>query len=135
MRAMAARIRRKHPKWMELLRFGLVGTTAMGIHYAVYFLLLGRTRVNVAFALGYFISFLYNYVLTSFFTFGVRPTWKRFLRFGMSHVANYCIQAAVLNIALCCGVPKVWAPVPVYAVSIPASFLMVRLAMLWRTGK
>ena len=128
-------MRQRYPKLMELARFGVVGVTAMAIHYGIYYMLLGVVRVNIAFALGYFISFLYNYTLTSFFTFHVRPTWRRFLRFGMSHVANYCIQAVVLNISLYCGVPSVWAPIPVYAVSIPASFLMVRLAMLWKSDK
>ena len=53
----------------ELIRFGIVGTTAAAIHYAIYWVLQHWINVNVAYTLGYFVSFLFNYYLSAHFTF------------------------------------------------------------------
>ena len=114
----------------EILRFGIVGTTALVIHYGVYYLLLRYTYLNVAFTSGYIISFLFNFMMTSWFTFKVRPSWRRFLRFAVSHGINYLIQITIFNISLLLGVSNELAPIPVYIISVPASFLLVRCAMM-----
>ena len=100
------------------------------IHYGVYYLLLRYTYLNVAFTSGYIISFLFNFMMTSWFTFKVRPSWRRFLRFAVSHGINYLIQITVFNISLLLGVSNELAPIPVYIISVPASFLLVRCAMM-----
>ena len=122
----------EHPELYRFMKFGVVGTTAMLIHYGIYYLLMNVMDLNVAFSIGYFVSFLCNYLLTSYFTFGVSPSLTRFLRFGTSHLTNYLLQICLLNVVLYVGVPSVWAPVPVYAVSIPVSFALVRMALLWK---
>jgi len=60
---------------------------------------------------------------------------RRFLRFAASHAVNYAVQTVLLNFFLLIGVPAVWAPLPVYAVSVPISFVLVRLSMLGRGRK
>ena len=51
----------------ELIRFGIVGVIAVGIHYGVYWVLQHWINVNVAYTLGYFVSFLFNYYLSAHF--------------------------------------------------------------------
>ena len=115
---------------LEIMRFGVVGTTAMVIHYGIYYALLPVLPVNVAFSLGYLISFLYNFIMTSFFTFRVKPSVGRFLRFATSHATNYVLQILLLNFFIhIVGMGKKVAPVPVYAISIPVNYLLVRLAI------
>lgn len=114
----------------EVLRFGLVGTIAMVIHYGIYYLLQKVIYLNVAFTLGYAISFLFNFFMSSYFTFKVKPSWVRWIKFGMSHGINYLIQIVVFNVSLWLGTPKEFAPIPVYIISIPVSFLLVRFAMI-----
>ena len=53
----------------ELIRFGIVGTTASAIHYGVYWVLQHWINVNVAYTIGYIVSFLCNYWLSAHFTF------------------------------------------------------------------
>ena len=60
-------------KQKEFFRFCLVGGTATGIHYGIYLLLNRVMNTNVAFSIGYFVSFLANFVLSNFFTFKTRP--------------------------------------------------------------
>ena len=118
-------------KILEIARFGIVGTTAMMIHYGIYYLLLSFMPVNLAFTIGYFLSFLYNFMMSSYFTFRVPPSWDRFIRFGASHGTNYLLQIILLNFFVhLIGIDPKLAPIPVYAISIPVNYLLVRLAMV-----
>lgn len=119
----------------EIIRFGIVGTVAMIVHYGVYYALLPSMTENIAFAIGFVVSFLCNFALTTLFTFHVSFATRRFLKFAASHAVNYIIQALLLNLFLWLGVPSVWAPLPVYAVSVPINFVLVRLSMIGRGHK
>lgn len=114
----------------EIVRFGAVGTVALIVHYGVYRALLPAMSENAAFAIGFVASFLCNFVLTTLFTFHVGFAMRRFVRFTASHAVNYIVQAVLLNFFLFVGVPPTLAPLPVYAISVPISFLLVRLSML-----
>jgi len=114
----------------EMILFGIVGATAMAIHYGIYYVLLPVLPVNVSFSLGYFISFLYNFTMTSYFTFRVKPSVGRFFRFAASHGTNYLLQILLLNFFIhVAGLNEKIAPVPVYAISVPVNYMLVRLAM------
>ena len=115
---------------MAIVLFGIVGATAMAIHYGIYYVLLPFLPVNVSFSLGYFISFLYNFTMTSYFTFKVKPSVGRFFRFAASHGTNYLLQILLLNFFIhVMGLGEKMAPVPVYAISVPVNYMLVRLAM------
>jgi len=119
----------------EFIRFGVVGTTAMAIHYGIYYALLPLADKNVAYSVGYFVSFLCNYLMSSFFTFRVPPTPVRFARFAGSHGINYFIYLGLFNFFLWTGMPPEWAPLPVYLIAVPLSFLLVRLALKYKSRK
>ena len=119
-----------NPRLGEIVRFVFVGILATAIHYGVYYVLLPYINENVAYTTGFFVAFICNFFLSSFFTFHIPPTWRRFVRFGGSHLANYFIQIGLFNLFLMVGVPEVWAPLPIYVVAVPASFLLVRLALV-----
>lgn len=110
----------------EFIRFGVVGVVATAIHYGIYYLLQPVMNVNVAYTTGYAISFIVNFYLTSYFTFGTTPSWKKLIGMGGAHLVNYLMHIVLLNIFLYCGISKVWAPVPVFAIVIPVNFLLVR---------
>jgi putative flippase GtrA len=114
---------------MEFIRFGMVGTTAMIIHYGIYFVLLPLMDRNVAYTIGYFLSFLANFIMSSYFTFRVKPTTRRFIRFLSSHGVNYFVYLGLYNFFYWIGVPAELAPLPVYLIAVPISFLLVRLAL------
>lgn len=109
-----------------------MGTTAMLIHYGIYYVLLPFMRANIAYTIGYFLSFLCNFLMSSYFTFRVPPTWKRLFRFAGSHGINYLVYIGLFNFFLWTGVPEVWAPFPVYLIAVPISFVLVRLAMVMK---
>jgi len=118
----------------EIIRFGCVGTTSMIIHYAIYYVLLPYIDKNIAYTIGYFLSFLCNFLLSSYFTFKVKPSVKRFMRFTVSHGINYFVYIGLFNFFLWIGVPAELAPLPVYLIAVPVSFLLVRFALKKKTA-
>lgn len=122
-------------KLLELIRFGIVGVLAVAIHYGLYFILLPYMDRNIAFTIGYGISFICNFLLSSWFTFQVKTSWSRFVKFGASHGINYLLNIILLNLFCWMGCPEKWAPLPVYAVAVPLNFLLVRFALTKKIRK
>lgn len=60
----------------QALRFGMVGVFATALHYGIYYVLQRMINVNVAYTIGYVLSFLANFYLTARFTFRSAPSWK-----------------------------------------------------------
>lgn len=110
----------------EFVRFGIVGATATALHYGIYYLLKSVADVNVAYATGYVVSFVANFYLTSRFTFGTAPSWKKLAGMGGAHLVNFLLHMGLLNLFLYAGVSETYAPVPVFAIAIPVNFLLVR---------
>ena len=118
----------------EFLKFGIVGSIAMVIHLGVYYVLMNAIDKNIAYSIGYFVSFLCNFLMTSYFTFKVSPTLHRFIKFGGSHLLNYFIYIGLFNLFLLIGLSPKVAPLPVYLIAVPTSFFLVRFSMIKKIG-
>ena len=110
----------------ELLRFGVVGITATVLQYGVYRAALCRLDHNLAMTIGYVVSFIFNFFASTRYTFRVDETTGRGLGFALSHVVNYLLQMATLNLFIGVGLSKSLAPVPMFAVCVPINFVLVR---------
>lgn len=110
----------------RFFRFIVVGILATALHYGLYYGLQFIINVNVAYTIGYILSFLLNFYLTSRFTFKKKPTWKKAIGFGGSHLCNYLLHIGLLNLFLRLGLHKSMAPFPVFAIAIPVNFLLVK---------
>ncbi len=111
---------------LEIVRFGIVGCIATVLHYGVYWLLHEAINVNVAYTIGYFVSFVANYLLSARFTFRKRKSVKNGFGFACAHLFNYVLQICLLNFFIWLGISASLAPVPVYCIAIPTNFLIVR---------
>ena len=116
-------------KQKEFIRFCLVGGGATALHYGIYLLLNRVMNTTIAFSTGYLISFFANFVLSNYFTFKTRPSAGKGVGFTISHIVNYLLQVGFLNLFIYLGVPKNWAPLPVYAITVPINFILVRTAL------
>lgn len=110
----------------EIVRFGIVGATATVIQYGVYLLLLRWLAPGVANTIGYALSFAFNFVASTRYTFRVEASAKHGAGFALSHAVNYVLQMVMLNLAIWIGVPDKWAPVPMFCVCVPVNFVLVR---------
>lgn len=113
-------------KLPEFIRFAIVGVIATALHYGLYLLLQTIIHVNTAYTLGYMLSFIANFYLTAYFTFGSTPSWKKAIGFGGAHIVNYLLHMILLNTFLWFGISQPLAPIPVFAIAIPVNFLLVR---------
>lgn len=111
----------------EILRFGIVGILATVIQYAFYFMFLKiGLSPTIAFTVSYGISWLCNFWLSARFTFRSKTNIKRGVGFASSHALNYLVQVLCLNLFIWTGIPEEFAPIPVYCISIPLSFILAR---------
>lgn len=113
-------------KYQEIIRFCIVGTLATGIHYGVYLLLNQLILVWLAYSIGYVVSFIFNFYLTSVFTFKSKATIKKGIGFIFCHLVNYILHLLFLTFFIWMGVEENYAPIPVYLIVIPINFLLVR---------
>ena len=95
------------------VRFAVVGGVATAVNYAVYVVLV-RCFDDLWPALAYFcafcVSIVCNFLLSSYFTFRVRPSARRAVRFLTAHLINLVNELVLLEIWLWAGVPKLYAP-------------------------
>ncbi|MBR0038174.1 MAG: GtrA family protein [Bacteroidales bacterium] len=113
-------------RFFELVRFAIVGVIATLVHYGLYLLLKRWINVSVSYTIGYALSFLMNFWLSNVFTFRTKPSMKKGVGFGVSHVINYLLHIALLNLFLWVGLPSNLAPIPVFLIVVPINFLLVR---------
>ena len=119
----------RNPKIFEFLRFGIVGFVALIILYVVYCLLLLWLEHNIAYTIGYVISFISNYILTVKFTFHTKASKKNGAGFALSHLINYLLQISCLNLFIWLGMNEQVAPIPVFAICVPTNFMLVKFFM------
>lgn len=121
-------ITRKRQQIVQFIRFCIVGTVAAGIHYGIYYVLL---RVgaghNLAYATGYIISFVCNFIATSYFTFRSSPSWGRFAGFAGSHAVNFLLHMTLLNVFLWIGMHELIAPIAVMLVAMLVQYAILNL--------
>ena len=110
----------------EVFRFAVVGVIAVAIHYAAYWILQHWINVNVAYTIGYVISFLANYFLSARYTFREKASTRNGAGFAGAHVFNYFLQMALFNLFLGLGLSRELAPLAVLAITVPTNFVIVR---------
>lgn len=120
-------------RYGEFIRFGIVGILATAIHYGIYIVLNYIMPLWIAYSLGYGLSFLCNFYLSSVFTFKSKTSVKKGVGFGISHAINYLLHISLLSLLLKLGINEQLAPIPVFAIVIPINFLLIRF--VFKSGK
>ncbi len=127
----------KRGKLGELVRFGIVGCIAVILQYAAYLVMMptlahffpemgDHTLATTANTAAYFISFVFNFIASTRYTFKVKANAKRGAGFTLSHVVNYLMQTAFLNLFVGMGLAKQWAMIPTLCICVPTNFILVR---------
>ena len=110
----------------EIVRFGIVGGVATLIQYGVYLLMLYAVSPTLSNTIGYAVSFLFNFVASTRYTFKVKTNARHGAGFALSHLINYGIQIVMLHLFMALGFSEKLAPVPMFCVCVPINFLLVR---------
>ena len=110
----------------EIVRFIIVGSSAVAIQYSTYLLLICRLQPLIANTIAYLVSFIVNYIASTRYTFRVKSPTKRGAGFVFSHIINYLLQSGFLKLFLWLGFSKQIALIPMFAICVPINFLLVR---------
>ena len=113
----------------EILRFCIVGGLATAIQYGIYVVFVDAVGVKAvpSTLISYSISFIFNYILSSYFTFHKKPSTQNMVGFICSHAINMGMQTGI--VAIFKGiVGNTLALLPAFAICIPLNYLMVRYA-------
>ena len=111
---------------IQFIRFCIVGTVAAGIHYGIYYILLRiGAGHNLAYATGYILAFICNFIATSYFTFRSSPSWGRFVGFAGSHAVNFILHMVLLNVFLWMGMHELIAPIVVMLVAMLVQYTIL----------
>jgi putative flippase GtrA len=113
-------------KYQEMVRFCIVGGIASAIHYGVYLLFALWLEASLAYIIGYLVSLVGNFFLSSLFTFRTKPTVKKSLGFAFSHLVNLCLHYVFFRFFQYVGVPDSFVPIPTMCVVVPINFVLVR---------
>lgn len=105
-------------KYRSAVRFVLVGALGTGVQYGIYYALLMifqqhwpevNILTSIAFTVGFVIEMVLNYLLTSFYTFKKKPSWKNAGGFLLGRALNYGIQLLFLNVMIWLQMSEEWA--------------------------
>ena len=110
----------------EIVRFGIVGGVATLIQYGVYLLMLYAVSPTLSNTIGYAVSFLFNFVASTRYTFKVKTNARHGAGFALSPLINYGLQIVMLHLFMALGFSEKLAPVPMFCVCVPINFLLVR---------
>jgi putative flippase GtrA len=115
----------------RLVRFGLVGVVNTAVYYACYLLLRLKIPYLAAHVIAFVIAMIGSYFLNCYITFKIRPTWKTFLLFPLSNLANFVITTVGLRIAVgTMGMDQRIAPIVVALIAIPITYVVAHYIML-----
>ena len=103
-----------------------LGVAATLLQYAIYAVLLMWLDPSLSMSMGYAVSFVFNFMATTRYTFKVKANARRGAGFALSHAVNYMLQMVTLNLFLWFGVDKHLAPIPMFAICVPVNFILVR---------
>ncbi|WNV91580.1 GtrA family protein [Umezawaea sp. Da 62-37] len=125
-----------NPRFARILRFGLVGVVNTGVYYGCYLLLCRWLPVMAAHVLAFLIAMVGSYFLSCYFTFRIKPTWRKFLLFPLSNATNFVISTAGLYLLVhWLDVDSRLAPLAAAAAAIPFTYLVAQFVLVTRTAE
>ena len=127
----------RREKLGEVIRFGIVGGLATVLQYVIYLAMMpvlnhfiprmgDHSLATTANTIAYIVSFIFNFIASTRYTFKVKANAKRGDCFTLSHVVNNKMQTVCLNLFVGLGLAKQWAMIPTLCICIPVNFLLVR---------
>jgi putative flippase GtrA len=117
----------------RLARFGAIGVLNTGIYYAVYLVLRTQITYLLAHVCAFVVAMICSYFLNCYLTFRTRPTWRTFLLFPLSNVANFVLTTVGLRVAVAgLGIDQRIAPLAVAVFAIPLTYILAHHIMIGR---
>lgn len=116
--------------WQRVVRFALVGALNTAVYYLIYLPTLLVLLYLPAHVVAWAISFVVSFFANCRFTYHVRPTWRRFLRYPWSAVAQVVsTSAGVVALVDWWHMSERLAPLVAGVLVIPITYLAASYAL------
>lgn len=114
----------------QFAAFAAIGLVNTAVYYAVYASLNIWLPYLAAHIVGYAVSVVGSFLLNSYFTLRTKPTWRAFIRYPLSGVANVVGSGILLYIAVSrLGLGESISAIAAGVLVTPLSFLLARWAI------
>ncbi|SDY13790.1 GtrA family protein [Thermoactinomyces sp. DSM 45892] len=122
----------------QVIRFIIVGVVNT-VHFNLLYLIMYRF-----FSWGYYVSFLLAFVISmvgsffmnSFYTYRVKPTWKKFIQFPMTNAVNFVVTTiGVYVLGDLLDWNKTISPFIASLIAIPFTFIISKKILVTEPDK
>lgn len=115
----------------RLLRFALVGVVNTGVYWGVYLLVHLVLPYMAAHVIGFGVAMVGSFFLNCRFTYRVRPTLVRFVRFPLTTATNFvCTTVGLFLLVQLLGIDTRIAPIAAAAIAVPLTYLATSRILL-----
>lgn len=111
----------------EFIRFMIVGAINTVNYYVIYLLCLHLVHFHyfLSHAFGFVISLIGSFFLNAYFTYNIKPTFGKFIRFPFTQVVNTLSSTILLFVFIeWLQVNSSYAPLIAVIFTIPITFIM-----------
>lgn len=127
------------PALWQIIKFCMVGVANTGFYYTAYRLFLAllaplgwnhTAHYMTAHITAWCCAIMFSFFLNCYFTFKVKPTWKRFVVFPSTTLANFTITTVGAYLLINhLGVSDKYGTLLASLVAIPITFTLTRLVL------
>ncbi|WP_286119024.1 GtrA family protein [Thermoactinomyces sp. DSM 45891] len=122
----------------QVIRFIIVGVVNT-VHFNLLYLIMYRFfswGYYTSFVLAFLISMVGSFFMNSFYTYRVKPTWKKFIQFPMTNVVNFVVTAVgVYVLGDLLGWNKTISPFAASLIAIPFTFIISKKILVTEPDK
>lgn len=114
---------------LEFIRFLIVGIINTGNYYVIYLVLHVFLASNymIAHIIGFIISMVLSFFLSSYFTFKVKPTVVKFLQFPLTQLFNISVSSIMIYLFVeYLFIDSRIAPIVSLFITVPLTFIITR---------
>jgi putative flippase GtrA len=115
----------------QMVRFALVGLVNTGTYYGCYLTLLNWLPYVAAHVIAFGLSMVGSFFLSSYFTYRIRPTWRKFVLFPLTNATNFVVSTSGVYLLVdVAHFSHRYAPLAAAALAVPITFIVSRTIML-----
>lgn len=119
----------------QFARFVLVGLINTGTYYGSYLLLRTVVPYLAAHVVAFVVSTCGSFLLNCYFTYRIRPTWRKLLLFPLTVAGNFVVTTVgVVVLVEAAQVDDRIAPLLAALAAVPITFLATRRLLLGRAA-
>lgn len=111
----------------EFIRFIVIGGINTLNYYAIYTVVhhLWKVSYGVSHVVAFTLSMVASFFLNSYFTFHVKPTWRKFFQFPLTQVVNFTVTTICIYLLVeQFGMSTSLAPLFAIFIAVPATFIV-----------